>query len=485
MAAGAVLSQGTAEGERPVAYASKKFTPCETRYSAIERELLAIVWAVEHFRPYLWGRKFLVKTDHKPLLWVGKLKESSARVTRLKERLTPYDFDLVHTKGIQNVVADFLSRHVNAIETADPPFNEERPRPWDTKPETINTKLWQVIVKEVPGRGFRPGLKRYHKQRIFQVEVGTETPEEEVVEGYNQILGGGNIFHIYLETERQRELLKELYTARKVGEEATLVECQKMVETVFDPERQERILEAYHKGVNNHRGIGATLADLRRRFYWWDMVGTIQTHILQCDVCARAKYVRIPKERPQMLTPTAKYPLERVQADLFQWEGNKFLVLVDEATRLAMVQKVQNKTARMIHTTLLQLFAAHGRPRTLIMDQGKEFKNRLLEELLKDLEIKGHFTTPGHPRSHGMVERLQGSLTEHLQLLRFGRHLTGEEAMWRAVLAYNSSVHSGTDRVPFEEMRGVGPDGQQHPEEYFQGRQEKQIRQARRKERRV
>jgi hypothetical protein len=49
VAAGAVLSQGTTEGKRPVAYASKKFTPCETRYSAIERELLAIVWAVEHF----------------------------------------------------------------------------------------------------------------------------------------------------------------------------------------------------------------------------------------------------------------------------------------------------------------------------------------------------------------------------------------------------------------------------------------------------
>ena len=537
VAAGAVLSQGTAEGERPVAYASKKFTPCETRYSAIERELLAIVWAVEHFRPYLWGRKFLVRTDHKPLLWVGKLKESSARVTRLKERLTPYDFDLVHTKGVQNVVADFLSRHVNAIETAGSPFDvgryvdeafgivredrgqqerentpmepeelddlvrttyeqewqenvddlrgEERPRPWDSKPETINTKLWQVIVREVPGRGFNPGLKRYHKQRIYQVEIGRETPEEEVAEGYNQILGGGNLFHVYLDEERQRELLRKLYTTRKVGENTTIVECQKKVETVFHPERQERILAAYHGGVNNHRGVGATLADLRRRFYWWDMIGTIRDHILQCDVCAQAKYVRTPRERPQRLTPTARDPLDRVQADLFQWEGSRFLVLVDEATRLAMVQRVRNKTARTIRTTLLQLFAAHGRPRTLIMDQGREFKNGLIEELLEDLGIRAHYTTPGHPRSHGMVERLQGSLTEHLQLLRLGRQLTGEEAMWRAVLAYNSSVHSGTDRVPFEEMRGVGPDGQQHPEEYPRERQEQQDRQLRRKEHRV
>jgi hypothetical protein len=266
----------------------------------------------------------------------------------LKEQLFPYDFDLVHTKGVQNVVADFLSRHVNAIETADSPFDveryvdeafgiirsdhdpqghgnapmepeelddlarttyerewqqnrdeqrgENRLRQWDSKPEAINSKLWQVIVKEVSGRGFTPRMKRYHRQRLYQVDIGEESPEEEVAEGYNQILGGGNLFHVFLEGERQRELLQRLYTTRRVGENATLVECKKKVETVFDPERQERILAAYHKGVNNHRRVGATLADLRRRFYWWDVVGTIRDHILQCDVCARAKYVRTPRE---------------------------------------------------------------------------------------------------------------------------------------------------------------------------------------------
>jgi transposase InsO family protein len=545
VAAGAVLSQGTAEGERPVAYASKKFTPCETRYSAIERELLAIVWAVEHFRPYLWGRKFLVRTDHKPLLWVGKLKESSARVTRLKERLAPYDFDLVHTKGVQNIVADFLSRHVNAIETPDSPFNVERyadeafgitrgnqnqrrteesraqehgnvplrpdelddlarrtyeqdwqdgpnelqvdarPRPWDTKQDVVNTKLWQIIVREVPGRKFDAKMRRYHKQRIYQIDIGRETSEEEVAEGYNQVLKRGRLFHVYLGEERQRELLQKLYTTRKVGADVTLIECRKLVETVLDPDRQERILAAHHEGVSNHRGVGATLADLRRRYYWWNMIGSIRDHILQCEVCARAKYVRIPRERPQMLTPTARDPLDRMQVDLFQWEGSKFLVLIDEATRLAIVQKVRDKTARTMRTTLLHLFTAHGCPRTLIMDQGREFKNGLIAELLEDLGVRAHYTTPGHPRSHGMVERLQGSLTEHLQLLRLGRQMTGEEAMWRAVLAYNSSVHSGTDRVPFEEMRGLGTDGKPHPDEYIQERSAQRDHQVQRKERRV
>ncbi|KAL1115442.1 hypothetical protein AAG570_007472 [Ranatra chinensis] len=62
-------------------------TNAETRYPAIERELLGVVWGVQQFRPYLWGRHFTVRTDHKPLVWVDELKENSARVTLWKETL--------------------------------------------------------------------------------------------------------------------------------------------------------------------------------------------------------------------------------------------------------------------------------------------------------------------------------------------------------------------------------------------------------------
>jgi hypothetical protein len=155
-------------------------------------------------------------------------------------------------------------------------------------------------------------MKRYYKQRIYKVDIGRDTPEEVVVEGYNLILGGGKLFHVYLEEDRQQELLQTLYITRRVEADATLVECERKVESVFNPERQGRILTAYHEGVNNHRGVAATLADLRRRFYWWDMVSTIRDHILRCDVCAQAKYVQTPRERPQMITSTANDPLDRI-----------------------------------------------------------------------------------------------------------------------------------------------------------------------------
>ncbi|KAL1139178.1 hypothetical protein AAG570_009237 [Ranatra chinensis] len=109
-----VLSQGVGI---EVVFASRKLTPAET--SRIERELLGIVWATKHFRPYLLGRQFTIKTAHKPLVWVEKLEETSARISRWKETLAAYIFKIIHTKGSENVVADCLSRQVNAREDID------------------------------------------------------------------------------------------------------------------------------------------------------------------------------------------------------------------------------------------------------------------------------------------------------------------------------------------------------------------------------
>lgn len=80
---GALLTQEDARVERPVAYTSRKLLPAETWYATIECECLAIHWAVEHFRYYLLGRKFMLVTDHAPLKWLSSTKTDNARIMRL------------------------------------------------------------------------------------------------------------------------------------------------------------------------------------------------------------------------------------------------------------------------------------------------------------------------------------------------------------------------------------------------------------------
>src|SRR5699024_10444066 len=103
---GAVLSQKTALGDQPVAYASRSLNKAELNYSTTEKELLAIVWSVHHFRPYLYGRKFKIITDHKPLVWLFSVKDPGSRLMRWRLKLEEFDYEIVHKAGKLNNNAD-------------------------------------------------------------------------------------------------------------------------------------------------------------------------------------------------------------------------------------------------------------------------------------------------------------------------------------------------------------------------------------------
>ena len=107
---GAVLLQEH-DGEKfPVAYASKKLLDRERAYSTIEKECLAMVWAVRKFDAFLYGREFVLEVDHQPLLAVRKSKVANGRILRWALFLQSYKFRIVAIKGKENVGADFMSR---------------------------------------------------------------------------------------------------------------------------------------------------------------------------------------------------------------------------------------------------------------------------------------------------------------------------------------------------------------------------------------
>ena len=106
---GAVLSQGE-NGDQPIAYFSKKLLPRERAYSTIEKECLAIILAVKHFKAYLLGRPFMIQTDHRALRWLHQFREKNSRLTRWSLILQPYTFVVEHKKGRDNANADALSR---------------------------------------------------------------------------------------------------------------------------------------------------------------------------------------------------------------------------------------------------------------------------------------------------------------------------------------------------------------------------------------
>lgn len=107
---GTVFTQGEGDNEHAIAYVSRTLNKAERNYSVTERECLAVVFAIEKFRPYVEGTHFSVITDHFSLLWLMPMKDPNGKLARWAVKLQQFDFSLIHRPGTANVVPDSLSR---------------------------------------------------------------------------------------------------------------------------------------------------------------------------------------------------------------------------------------------------------------------------------------------------------------------------------------------------------------------------------------
>ncbi|KAL1122643.1 hypothetical protein AAG570_002970 [Ranatra chinensis] len=379
VALGAILTHVDFEGDRPVAHVSKMLTPAESRYSAIERVLLGVVWAVEHFRPYVWGRQFTIKPDHKPMVWVEGLKETSVRVTRWKEWLAPYNFRITHTRGRDNVVADCLSRTVNAIDSPSSPPDVHELVAWE--PENFDL-FWDPL--RIGGSHLLPP--------VWTVAIGEQATNRNIQSSLGSILEVSRTYHVYHSTDTGRQLITVLNNAGLIAKDSILKEVTYKLTAVEDPMEQDQLIRDCHVGKTNHRGIRETVEHLRRRYYWVGMGRTVTAQLALCEVCARAKYVHVPEGPPQVVTPTPKTP---------QLKEALLLILVTVCTQEPWCW-------------------ARGGSSRILWCEGS-WKNFGFELTGRRRAIPGP--------------------------------MRGDEAWARALLAYNSSVHSAKRKTPLELMR--------------------------------
>ena len=456
VAIGAVLSQKFDEREHVIAYGSRCLSKAERRYCVTRKELLAIVYFVKYFRHYLYGRQFLLRTDHGSLRWLFNFKEPEGQVARWIEALSTFDFDIQHRPGRQHGNADGLSRipcrqcgeHQAAmIQTI---AHKDNTVPTRKVMTTAETESWvsgwsQNLIREKqlndPDIGKILKLKESSQRKPCWQDVSSDN---EVVKAY---------WFLWSQLYVRDGVLYKLWEE----ETSPMGHWQLVAPT----ELRKEILEMLHDHVTAaHLGQHKTLARVWRRFFWYKLKEDVNKWCNNCETCAKKK-MPIPTNKAQMQSYTVGCPMERVALDILgplprTSRGNVYiLVVADYFTRWTEAYLMRNQEAVTVAKKLVNEFICHfGAPLQVLTDQGAQFESQLFCEMCHLLDISKTRTSAYHPQSDGMVERFNRTLASMLSLFGKDHQRDWDVHVPMVMMAYRSTIQETTSVSPNKMMMG-------------------------------
>ena len=441
---GAVLSQIQDNGsEGVIAYASRSLSRQEQKYCVTRKELLAVVEFTHHFRPYLLGKKFTLRTDHSSLIWMQNFKEPEGQLARWLEKLQEYDFSILHRQGSRHSNADALSRipcrqcgrgdlcgkivdEVCAVDAVLPYI-----------PQT--NSLDEVRRMQAEDNIVGPVLEAVERGKVPEPDVSKSWSRESrlLLQQWDTLICNcGVLWRCVSEGKERRQLVLPY---RLYG----------------------KVIQDLHEGaVGAHLGEEKVLSQLKERFYWPGCTEAVKTWCRSCTTCASRK-MTTPARKAELHTIQTGYPMQMVSVDIMgplpeTQDGCKYvLVAIDHFTRWAEVYAIKNQEATTVSKKLVdEMFCRFSPPEQLHSDQGRQFESELLAEVCSLLKVRKSHTTPYHPQGNGMVEWFNRTLLSMLATVTHDHPGDWEQHIRKVCLAYISSVHSATGFSPFFLMFG-------------------------------
>ncbi|CAK1597386.1 unnamed protein product [Parnassius mnemosyne] len=404
---GAVLVQINKNGPRIIAFGNKTLSSCERRYCQTEKEALALVWAVEHFNMFLYGKMFDLVTDHKPLEVIfGPKAKPCARIERWVLRLQSYNFKVKYSPGKTNI-ADPLSRLCEV----------------ETNPTTLLEDHVQAITELA--RPVAIPLQEITESSLGDAEI------QKVREG----LYNGN----WEETVKTYKLFQDELCFH--GD--ILIRGTKIV---IPTKLRKRVLEAAHEG---HPGIVAMKSRLRTKV-WWPKCDKDAENI--CKACKGCILVS---------APSAPNPLKRRNLPSEPWvdiaidlmgplpSGDYILVVVDYYTRYKEVKTCRTITSSEIIEMLKEIFSRLGNPVSLTSDNGRQFSSEDFKSFCAERNIRLYNNIPYWPKQNGEVERQNRDILKRLKISQVEKK-NWKEALQEYMVMYNSTPHTVTGKTPAE-----------------------------------
>ncbi|KAI0497126.1 hypothetical protein KFK09_023454 [Dendrobium nobile] len=400
---GAVLMQN----HRPIAYFSQVLSSRARLKSVYERELMAIVLAIQKWRPYLLGRHFIVRTDQRSLKYLLEQRMVTEEHQRWLSKLLGYDFEIQYRPGGENKAADALSRCLGELQTVG---------------VSVPLMLDWAAIKVESSKD--EGLE---KIRADLLREGDSHP------GYS------------VEGDRL------LYQGRFVMPRTSI--------------HIPNILQEFHgSAVGGHSGVQKTYRRIAAELYWKGMHRDVEEMVAKCEICQRNKYMAMsPGGLLQPLALPGRV-WEEISMDFIDGlprsEGfTVILVVVDRLSKYAHFIPLRHPyTAVTVASAFIrEVVRLHGIPEAIVSDRDKVFLSHFWKELFRLQGTVLKRSTAYHPQTDGQTEVVNRSLETYLRCF-----VSETPKLWAKWLSwaeywYNTSFHSASQMTPFKVLYGRDP----------------------------
>lgn len=409
---GAVLSHRMPDGaERPLGFMSRTLSSAEKRYSQLDKEGLAVIFGIQRFHKYLYGRKFTITTDHKPLITLfHEMKPVphmlSPRIQRWSVLLRAYEYKIIYKPGKFHSNADGLSR---------------LPVPSKQKEEETPERVLMLDqVDDIP---------------INVAQVRKWTSKDVILSRvYSYILSGWPLV-------QDSELMP--YYSRRMELNAQDGCILWGARTVIPPPGRTALLKALHQ---SHPGM-CRMKALARSYMWWpQMDQEIEKKVSKCQKCQENR--KAPPNAPLHPWEWPERPWLRIHVDYAgPFLGKMFLIIVDAHSKWLEVYPTNGSTTQTTIEKLRQCFAAQGLPQILVSDNGSCFTSSEFCHFMAQNGIQHITSAPFHPSSNGLAERAVQTFKEGMKKMEGG---SIEARVSKFLFSYRITPQTTTGLSPAE-----------------------------------
>ena len=359
------------QNEKPMYFASKALTEMQKGYVAIELESLAVTWVMEKFHHFLYGNEFTLETNQKPLETIlsKSLNQATPRLQRIPIRTFPYHFKIRYIPGATNHVADCLSR-------------------LGVQKDSISLPKLHIhqITSQLKARS----------DILHNIRLATQADDNLAILKY--IIQQGwpkNIKEVPQEIQKYWAFHEELMIEYGLILKGTRI--------VIPDKKREEILKQIHEG---HLGLNKCQMRAKETVYWPGLNDKLEQLILNCQLCL--KYSRLKdKGTPHTALghKVPPVPWSKVATDIFHYESQPYLLIVDYTSRFPIVRKLKSMSAQHINEHFKSIFSEYGWPDTLVSDNGPCYTAEAFSNLMKEYAVN-HITSSLHyPQSNGLAEK--------------------------------------------------------------------------------